>query len=100
MNLEPQVPELKLQCVRDVEDVLKGLCQSFTFKVRLCRPLYSGHLGCHIASECLCTVQLQDAPRFFHERMERVMEQWIFINDGKDKGVLGRINNYLIRYEV
>ena len=46
----------------------------------------------------------QDAPvecaRLFHERMERVMQQWIFINGGKDKGVLGRINDYLIRYEV
>ena len=49
-------------------------------------------------------ISLQDAPvecaRLFHERMERVMEQWIFINGGKDKGVLGRINDYLIRYEV
>ena len=47
---------------------------------------------------------LQDAPvecaRLFHERMEHVMEQWLFLKGGKVKGVLGRIKDYLIRYEV
>ena len=50
------------------------------------------------------TALVQDAPvesaRIFHERMQRTLNDWIYINKGKDKGVIGRVKDYLIRYEV
>ena len=49
-------------------------------------------------------VHTQDAPvecaRLFHDRMTRTMNEWVYIDGGKTKGVLGRVKDYLIRYEV
>ena len=46
----------------------------------------------------------QDAPvecaRLFHVRLQRVMREWIYINGGKEKGLFGRVKDYVIRYEV
>ena len=46
----------------------------------------------------------QDCPvecaAIFHERMKRIMKQWVYINGGKQKGLFGRIKDYVLRYEV
>ncbi|GAX86458.1 hypothetical protein CEUSTIGMA_g13868.t1 [Chlamydomonas eustigma] len=72
-----EVSELKWQPVKDMEVLLKKFCQSMSFK---------------------------DAPvecaRLFDEKLQRAIKQWLFIKGGKVKGVLGRIKDYLIRYEV
>ncbi len=52
----------------------------------------------------LTLLATQDAPvecaRLFHERMKRTMKEWIYVKNGKEKGVFGRVKDYLIRYEV
>ncbi|GAX77275.1 hypothetical protein CEUSTIGMA_g4721.t1 [Chlamydomonas eustigma] len=72
-----EVSELKWQPVRDMEALLKNFCNSMSFK---------------------------DAPvecaRLFDEKLQRAIKQWLFIKGGKQKGVLGRVKDYLIRYEV
>ncbi|GAX85815.1 hypothetical protein CEUSTIGMA_g13230.t1 [Chlamydomonas eustigma] len=72
-----EVSELKWQPVKDMEALLKNFCNSMSFK---------------------------DAPvefaRLFDEKLQRAIKQWLFIKGGKQKGVLGRVKDYLIRYEV
>lgn len=41
-----------------------------------------------------------ECARLFHEKMTRTLDQWIYLEGGKRKGVLGRIRDYVIRYEV
>jgi hypothetical protein len=41
-----------------------------------------------------------ECARIFHERLTRTMNEWVYIDGGKAKGVLGRVKDYLIRYEV
>ena len=41
-----------------------------------------------------------ECARLFDDRLRRTLNEWIYIDGGKKKGVLGRIKDYLIRYEV
>ena len=41
-----------------------------------------------------------ECARLFHERLNRVMRDWICVNEGKDPGIFGRVQDYVIRYEV
>ena len=41
-----------------------------------------------------------ECARLFHERLTRTMDQFIYLDGGKRRGVLGRVTDFLIRYEV
>jgi hypothetical protein len=41
-----------------------------------------------------------ECARLFHKRMQRVMRDFVYINNGTEKGVFGRVKDYVIRYEV
>ncbi len=41
-----------------------------------------------------------ESARLFHERMQRTMREFVYIKGGEVPGVLGRIKDYVIRYEV
>ncbi len=38
--------------------------------------------------------------RIFHERLKRMMREWVYVSGGKEKGIFGRVKDYVIRYEV
>ncbi len=46
----------------------------------------------------------QDAPvevsRLFHEKLMRAFKKFVYVDGGKTPGVVGRVTEYLIRYEV
>ena len=72
-----QVSELRWTAVDDMEDLLKRFCSSYKYG---------------------------DAPvecaTLFHERIQRTMDEWVCINEGEKKGVLGRCVDWVVRYEV
>ena len=41
-----------------------------------------------------------ESAALFHERLQRTMRQFVYIDGGKKKGVFGRVKDYVIRYEV
>jgi hypothetical protein len=72
-----EVSKLKWTSVEHLESFLKGFMEGSTF---------------------------QDAPvectRLFHARFMRFFKEWIYCKQGKKAGLLGRVSDYVIRYEV
>lgn len=92
-----EVSETRWDCINDLEARLQSFCRGFTFTVL--NNITS------LSFVCLTLPHFsQDAPvecaTVFHERVKRFMHEFIHVNEGKVRGIFGRVTDYVIRYEV
>ena len=41
-----------------------------------------------------------ECAQLFNKRLQRMMKEWVHIKGGTQKGIFGRVQDYVIRYEV